>query len=773
MTNIPYSKDLCATLFDAANDPSLEIGHRPTRYETGTELTLSIQGVHPFVEGSATLIINQFLGGGFAGQVYRCRITALDLPDDHTIDGLEVEKFYAVKIIIPPSAFSLRFRNTIYWLAFQGPFSSQVNYGACRSGLILQKLIRRAARRTFGRETAIKDAFASFWDPTLNAYGEITEWIEGRMWLLEADAKLHGRKDWKTVPLTETNSPEYIAKRRFMANMVKLMHEMGIPEFARQYEWWTMKSQPNTIKRTDIPAVTDSDNNLCAIDFRAGLALLPWLPMSLGDIKLIFDGLFKRKTLVQFDHCDTKKMIRFFSEHHDMFSDMQPAIDEFFVQDRAYRHSLPNITHHGLQGLTDHKLRKDICSGLIEGYRAADLVDDAFARKLDDGGWRFCVFYLLGALPILGKMIRRRWGNSAYREHTFRCLTQFAYLKKALRAYAANGLIEWHRAGRTDKRHVELLLNRPCLFLLESFTLRLLPIVLHRVILRPARIGHRLRDSYRFLRNFITCPIFREKWFLDELHEGEKKGMLTEKEHTQLKNVIRDPFIIRYLKCLGIHFATVPITQIVSVIVGTVWATYLMMRGHTWGNALGAFGLTIAFFQVTPISPGSLCRGGFVVYLMIKERNVRDYVIAAPVSFLKYIGYLAFPLQMSTTYPNLARFMASRWATNIVHFIPVFGEKGALLEHIIFDNFFNRPQKIAQWAARRKRGLLNSWMFLGLLLCGFAFRLWPLQLSELKPRVNLILATIVLSILPRILFYPLMRRKKHRVAPNTKLNTNI
>lgn len=770
MAKVEYSKELCARLFQAANDPVLKTGHRRTRYEVGDELTVKLKGVYPAVEGSATLAIDKFLGGGFAGQVYRVRLTALLLPDGATIEGLEAGKLYAVKIIIPPSAFSKWFRNTMFWLAFQGPFSSQVNYGACRSGLILQKLVRRAAKSKFGRETAIKDAYASFYDPQLKSYGEITEWIEGRMWLLEADDELKGRRNWQTVPLNETGSPEYIAKRRFMADMVAMMHEMGAPEFARQYEWWTMKSQPNAMKRTDLPDGDGPGGGLCAIDFRAGLALLPWLPMSPGDVKLIFDGLFKRGTLVQFDRCDTVKMYRFFTQHAELFADMQPAIDEFFEQDRAYRRSLPDITHNGTRLLTDSKLRKSVRAGLIEGYLAADLIDEAFAAKLQNGGLRFAAFYLLGIFPILGKMIRMRWGNTAYRQHVQKILTDFAYLKAALLAFAANGLIGWHRAGRVDEKHVDFLMSRPPLFLLERFTLGLLPVGLHAVILRPARIWQGIQAGFLFLKNFIIRPDFREQWFLSEIAAGEKDGMLTPAERAHLEGVVKDPFIVRYLKCLGVHFATVPITQIVSVLLGSIWAAWLLMHGHSWGEALGAFGLTVALFQVTPVSPGSLCRGGFVVYLMIKERNLRDYIIAAPVSFLKYVGYLAFPLQMTTTYPHLARFMASRWATNMVHVVPVFGEKGALMEHWVFDTFFNRPQKFAKWAAPRMKWLLDGWMIFGLTVVVLALCLWPqVLLGSLKAEVNLTLATLVLFVFPRVLFYPLMMKKKHHAAADARL----
>jgi hypothetical protein len=109
----------------------------------------------------------------------------------------------------------------------------------------------------------------------------------------------------------------------------------------------------------------------------------------------------------------------------------------------------------------------------------------------------------------------------------------------------------------------------------------------------------------------------------------------------------------------------------------------------------------LVLFQITPISPGSLVRGLYVVYLVIRERNFKDYNIAVFLGFFKYVGYLAFPIQMTYHYPALARFMAAHWATEAVHIIPVFGERGALLEHWVFGLFYNRPLTIRRRMRKR------------------------------------------------------------------------
>jgi hypothetical protein len=96
------------------------------------------------------------------------------------------------------------------------------------------------------------------------------------------------------------------------------------------------------------------------------------------------------------------------------------------------------------------------------------------------------------------------------------------------------------------------------------------------------------------------------------------------------------------------------------------------------------------------------------LYLVIRERNFKDYNIAVFLGFFKYIGYLAFPIQMGYRYPALARFMAAHWATEAVHNVPVFGERGALLEHGVFCLFYNWPLTIRR--RMRKRSQMRSAM---------------------------------------------------------------
>ncbi len=754
MASATYNTELCRRLMAEVGSSEREVQPCPTRYEPGETLRLPLRAVWPEGRATAEFLIQKFIGGGFAGQVYRCTLTAIEHGQGTSIDGLEIGATYGVKILIPPSRFARKFRNVIYWLAFQGPFTAQVVESACRAGVLWQKVIRRAAALEFGTADCVADVYAHFFDAGQQAYGEVREWVEGRMWRLEADTRLGERRRWKTADPATCGSPEYVAKRQFMWRFVRLLHRMGAGELARQYEWGTLKSQPNLLKRSghdDDPAA-----GLCAFDFRAGLALLPWLPMSPVDIRLILRGLL-RGSFVQFDRGDMRRFRAFVTEHADHFSGMEGMIEELAEQEAAYHASMPDITHQGGRLLADAKLRRSVRDGLISGYRCAGLVDEDHAAQLAQCGGRFAGFYLLGAIPLVGRFLRRCVGNGAYRRHLRRICTESAYRSAAWRDNRKHHLVNWHRGGRIGEVQVQRLIQHADSFWLQALTVRLLPAGLHRAVAEPWTVWEGIRGAWQFMRSFFRDAAYREKWLGDQVVAGYADGMLSDAERDEILQRIKDPYIVKYLQSLGVHFATLPVTQIVSLLLATGVLIWKLSQGESDRMAWAYFGGILLAFQITPVSPGSLCRGAYVVYRMVRERNVRDYVVAAPLSFVKYIGYLAFPFQMVTTYPALARFMGSRWAMDAVRIVPVFGEHGALLEHAVFDLFFNVPRVVGAWFNRHARLALDLWMTVGVAVFGLVTRTCAL---DMKGTTNLLIAVVALCVLPRVLFYPVLIRKQ-------------
>lgn len=693
---IEYSVETIQNLKDLFKAQNIVRPLRDRHYDPGTEITYDIRGVFPAGRGKIKLQIEKAVGGGFAGQVYKARVISVETSEG-SLEGLSVGKSYALKILIPPKGFARLFRNLIYALGFQSAFSLQVNPAAARAGALWQKFIRKAAGIRLGTEEAVVDILATLVDPRLGSCGEISEWIDGRTWRFEVDDNLDARSGRKNAQKdTIEGSPEYIGKKNFMARLVALMHDMGAEELARQYEWWTCKSQPNALKRID--SDPDPSSGLVAVDFRAGLALLPFLPQSPADFKLIFKGLL-RGSLVQFDRGNIEKLTRFIHQNPSPFVGMEPALDELRRNEIEYRDSMPDISHHHFKLFYKRGLWSAIRKSNIRSWRIRNITDERASEVLSARIILYLCFSFLGLIPFLGRFVRQLWGRRDLRRHYGRIFSSLNYLLRTLKAKTAERLVRWHRAGRVEAGRALRLADHP-LWFLSHLPLSLLPPGLHRFFTDRHSFVRTL--DFIFVRPFRLYfkPEAREAWLRDMISEGKKSGLLTEKEASNISTQIKEPFIQKYLKSLAVHVCTLPVTQIVSL---TVAFIYVKLHPElSWQEASLHAGLILGLFQVTPISPGSLVRGLYVTVLVLKEKNFKDYNIAFALSFFKYIGYLAFPIQMAYRYADLARFMAGHWATGAVHIVPVFGERGALLEHAVFDLFFNKPLTIRRRLRERR-----------------------------------------------------------------------
>jgi len=701
-----YSVETIQKLEDIFAQQNLSRPLRIKRYEPGKELFYAIKGVVPANPGSVKIRIEKFVGGGYAGQVYKIRVLNLDTPEG-PIEGLKEGQTFALKILIPSSGFARLFRNFIYGLAFQGPFSLQVNPAAVRAGALWQKFIRQGAKIRLGTEKAVVNILATVIDPTLGSCGEISEWIEGRMWRFEVEDNLDARRKKKVGQNEAPQSPEYLSKRSFMARLVLLLHEVGAVELARQYEWWTCKSQPNALKRTSSDRAPDE--GLVAVDFRAGLALLPFIPMCPKDFSLILKGI-ARGSWVQFDRGNIKKLQEFIHQNPDTFSGMEAALEELKTSEKLYRESLPDVFHNHIKLLYKGKLWSSIRKGNIQSWRIRNITDDKATEKLSKRVLLSILFTFLGFIPILGRFIRKLWGRTDFRLHYKQLFSSLNYFGRAIRAKRAESLIRWHRAGRVSADRAFRLAASPIRFV-SHFPLSFLPPGLHRFFSDRKTFLQVLDNIFARPLRLYFKQAAREKWLRDMVSQGQKNGMLTEKEASDIKAQIKEPFIQKYLKSMAVHVCTLPVTQIVSVIVAF---TYVRLHPElSWQEASLRAGLILGLFQVTPISPGSIVRGLYVTVLVLRESNFKDYNIAFFLSFFKYIGYLAFPIQMAYRYSDLARFMAGHWATGVVHIVPIFGERGALLEHAVFDLFYNYPltirRRLRERQERRKGLKTRAW----------------------------------------------------------------
>ncbi len=745
-----YSVGKCRDLEKRFAACQLDRPMRVERYDPDDQLTYDVTLASVATRKNCirvSLAVERYVGGGFAGQVYKARVVSVEGENQ----VFKVGQPYALKIFIPPSRGALFFRNLLYAVGFQGSFQLQVNPLAARAGALWQKFIRRAAYLRFRDENSVNDIHGTFIDHTLGSCGEISNWVEGRTWRLEVDEHVDQLSRWERGEETESvllGSPEYRAKKTFMRDFVSLLHEMGAHEFARQYEWSTWKSQPNSLKRLE--SDPDPARGLTAVDFRAGLTLLPFLPMSPGDVKLILQGI-KRGSLVQFDRGDLSRLEAFVEKNREDFTDILPLLDELKECERIYRDSIPDVTHNRIRLLTSKSLWAAIFSSAVGGWRIKNIVDDETEARLRANKLFLMCFILLGFIPFLGSAFRKYIGRPDFRSYYQRLLYDIPYIKKALFAKRIESLLRWHRAGRITEQAVDKI-SQSLLLYLYHIPLAKLPVNLHRFL--SDREFFRL-EAYRIfirpLRLYFDAAL-REEWLKEMVEEGKTAGIISGKDAQEIISRVNEPYIHKYLRSLAVHVCLAPTTHIVSI---GLAALYLfnnpdMPRAQAYAVAAGI----IALFQIIPISPGSLARGLYVLYLVIKEKNFKDYSIALFLAFFKYVGYLSFPIQMTYRYPTLARFMAGFWATRTVRIVPVFGESGALLEHKIFTAFYNLPltirRKMNEREELRKTQKPRAWhavfiVFIFALVGGYAEYLYYITRTGLELSLKYIAPALIVS----------------------------
>ena len=134
--NKDYSIEMCKSLENEYGRLGLLRPLAVKRYDAGDIVEYDMSAVASDVSNKTSHVrvrIEDFIGGGFAGQVYKVKVLSIE-PD--AILGLTANSSYAMKIMIPPSTGSRFFRNLLYWIGFQGSFQLQSNPTAAKAGAL-------------------------------------------------------------------------------------------------------------------------------------------------------------------------------------------------------------------------------------------------------------------------------------------------------------------------------------------------------------------------------------------------------------------------------------------------------------------------------------------------------------------------------------------------------------------------------------------------------------------------------------------------------------
>lgn len=645
-------------------------------YLAGERISADVFGIDGSALGTAQFTILSSPGSGFAGQVYQ----AVAGPGS-VFDGLRV----ALKVLRPRSRLKTWFRDLLFKLSFGTSFAPRLRVAALRSGLIWQEILRTAVGIELGRPAAISRGLGYYWEAALHSFVEVHEWVDSRPVRYAPDDGIFTRPCRPNVLKRVEAAPdsEMRRKQRFMADLVRVCHQVGAPGLARQFEWYTLVSQANVLfTNPGGPA-----GEFVAVDCRPGLAVPFFLPLSPAHARILWAGL-RRGVLAHYDEVDLDRLEAYLNAHPEQCRQLAGLVGRLKEDDRVYRSSLPDFWHTRARLFIDRAFRQRVRAGLIGDWLLSEKISPRQAERLQRSAALFACAWLLDNLPLIGQPMLRLWGNEHFRTHLVRLLRDPGYRHFALDTLRSRDLPAWQQDGRIAPGRAAWLRIAPHRYLPEKLALSWLPGPLHRFL--TDRQARRSFWSRLLVQPFwlLTRPAYRETWLQEIARQQIERGVLSEEQAQALRLQLREPRLQGFLRDLGFTFGL----ELFSKLVYLALAGYGALSGQVWLLAVALFG---------PLPPSGVARFVYVLTQLIADRFRKETrndrrllpgrLLGLALAPWRFVGNLFAPVEMYAYYTDLSLLLADYYVSRLVQVVPVLGGRGKLLEYWLFHLVYNVP----------------------------------------------------------------------------------
>ncbi|MFZ0547756.1 MAG: hypothetical protein WAM60_20075, partial [Candidatus Promineifilaceae bacterium] len=496
-------------------------------YYAGEKITAVVNSLDGRSPQETCFTIAHSPGSGFAGQVYCAQ------PEGGT-------DLVAIKVLRPASIWKERFRDALFRLSFQAAFAPRLTEEAVRAGLIWQTLLRIGAGIEWGTPTAVVQPLGYYWDEELRSFAEIHQWIDGRSSRYSADEQLVGRlfDHAATMP-----NGEMSRQRHFMSRMTRLCYQMGAVGLARQYEWYTFVSQANVLH---CQTLEPGQSEFVAVDFRPGLAVPFFLPLSPHHLHIIIQGL-RRGILRHFDEVDMARLDRYTADHAGQFEPVQTLIEQLQEDEARYRDGLPDLWQH-----PTHLRERRVKTAVIATWHQSGLIADDQLPQLTERTTLFYLYFLLDHMPVLGHFLLRLWGNHRYRQHWQRMIRERDYRKEVTAVIRDRDLVEWLQTGRVTTAVIPKLARSMPRYWRDKLILSWLPAPIQRLLTSRAALLEWLYSRLLFPLRLLFQPEQRQKWLHHIISVQVKNGVVSRSDETRFREQIYEPLMHGYLRDLGL-----------------------------------------------------------------------------------------------------------------------------------------------------------------------------------------------------------------------------
>ncbi|EMI27682.1 hypothetical protein [Rhodopirellula europaea] len=592
------------------------------------------------------------------------RAASAELVDAHWADGTTTR---CVEKVFAPG----RLTRLIYRIAFAAPFAYRSNRHAIQASFYRRRVVAGLLLRAGSDVRVAKPLYVRF-DRPRQAWVLAAEWIEGRGPIVKGNDSDEMSQLVDTMRQLEDRlvgwgmhgSGWQVSPRALVSTANLLLRDR--PRL-RLHDGSNSQAGPDgeLLGRDRIePTIIDLESGIPAV------LVLRYLVLA-----------WKQGSVFPFDDLDSNLLLRGVPS---VEKDLRQDVERLVSHTSAWKDTeIAPFRKPWRWASADRRAlyRKEI----IGRWSLERTIDDATESRLANDKLWWLGFWMIGLLPILGRLIQKMVGSERVRRQAVRLVSDSRFRRSAMRCHRDRETRRWQELGRVSRDFQQSLLR----FQLNSFLAVCLPSAWHRFVTDARVRTLRQRRALAILTSRHHQSRSARRLFHRAVRRWESRRWRDISTGGQLRTEFDEPSVGVYARGMAKHLAIKTLSPVVSMLKLNGMAASL--SGGSWWYAAAPFLILPALrTMVTSQSAWASRHDG--------TPHTQALVIGA----IPTLGSLAFVIQMFNSHPAVSEFLLREAAGRVGRHLPIYGGPDSRTEHAFVNGMDWGIKMVRRFSPRRE-----------------------------------------------------------------------
>ncbi|KLU01749.1 putative transmembrane protein [Rhodopirellula islandica] len=597
------------------------------------------------------------------------RAASAELVDAQWADGTTtrcVEKVFAPGMLT----------RVIYRIAFAAPFAYRSNRHAIHASFYRRRVVAGLLEREGSGVRVAKPLYVRF-DRPRQAWVLAAEWIEGRGPIVKRDdsdemSPLVGtmrQLEDRLVGWGMHGSGWQVSPRALVSTANLLISDRpGLRLFDG--------SNGQDESEGDLPGRQRAD--LTIIDLESGIPavlVLRYLVLA-----------WKQGSVFPFDDLDSKLLLRCVQ---GVEGEWRQDVDRLVVHTTAWKDTeIAPFRKPWRWASADRRAlyREE----MIGRWSLERTIDDTTEHRLVNDKWCWLGFWIIGLLPIFGRLFQKVVGSERVRRQAGRLVLDSRFRRSAMRCHRHRETRCWQEQGRVSRHRRQSLLR----FHLNSVLAICLSPKWHRLVADARLRALRRQRAWAILTSRHHQARTARRLFHRSVRRWESRRWLDVSTGRRLRNDFDEPGVGVYARGMAKHLAIKTLSPVVSMLKLTGMAASL--SGGSWWYAAAPFLILPGLRTLVTLQSAWASR-----------HDATPHMQALVIGVIPTLGSLAFVIQMFNSHPAVSEFLLREAAGRVGRHLPIYGGPDSRTEHA-FVNGVDWAIKVVRRFSPRRENLAAS-----------------------------------------------------------------